>query len=74
MEDNIDRLVQQVQDGWCIPKSCHKQVPDSCNAQKFILLALDFTRACDIVDQHLLMVSVLEVGVPEASWSGSGDP
>ena len=45
VEDNIGRLVQQVKDGWNIPKSRRKQIPDGSSAQKYVLLVFDFARA-----------------------------
>ena len=64
VEDNIGRLIQQVQDGWNIPKSRRKQAPDGSSAQKFVLLAFDFARAYDTVDHRLLRIRLLELGVP----------
>ena len=64
VEDNIGRIVQQVQDGWNILKSRRKQVPDGSSVQKYLLLAFDFARAYDTVDHRLLRVRLLELGVP----------
>ena len=64
VEDNIGRLVQQVQDGWNRPKSRKRSAPDGTCAQKYVLLAFDFARAYDTVDHGLLRTRFLELGVP----------
>ena len=64
VEDSIGRLIQQVQDGWQLPKSRSKRAADGATAQKFVLLAFDFARAYDTVDHKLLKSRLLELGVP----------
>ena len=59
-------LIQQVQDGWQIPRSRKKNPPDGETAQRFVLslTAFDFSRAYDTVDHHLLRVRLLHQGLP----------
>ena len=64
VEDNIGRLVQQVQDGWNRPKAKTANSPEGTCAQKYVLLAFDFARAYDTVDHRLLRLRLLELGVP----------
>ena len=64
VEDNIGRLVQQVQDGWNLPKSRGRHTPDGACSQKYVLLAFDFARAYDTVDYRLLRVRLMELGIP----------
>ena len=64
VEDNIGRLVQQVQDGWNLPKSRRKDPEEGSTAQKYVLLAYDFSRAYDTVDHRLLRLRLLEQGIP----------
>ena len=54
VEDNIVRLVQQVQDGWNRPKARTSNPPDESCAQKYVLMAFDFARAYDTIDHWLL--------------------
>ena len=67
VEDNIGRLVQQVQDGWNRPKARTTNPPPppggSC-VQKYVLLAFDFARAYDTLDHRLLRLRLLELGAP----------
>ncbi|KAF0307979.1 putative RNA-directed DNA polymerase from transposon BS [Amphibalanus amphitrite] len=69
VEDSIGRLVQQVQDGWNLPKSRSKRVADGTTAQKYVLLAFDFARAYDTVDHRLLRVRLMEMGVPRCLYN-----
>ena len=62
VEDNIGRLVQEVQDGWQRPKARGRTTAES--AQKYVLVAYDFARAYDVVDHRLLRVRLLELGLP----------
>ena len=67
MEDSIGRLVQEVQDGWQRPsvgKEAARKRPEGSTAQKYVLVAFDFTRAYDVVDHQLLRVSLIEQGLP----------
>ena len=64
MEDSLGRLIQEVQDGWNRPKSRRKNTPDGHSAQKYALLAFDFSRAYDTVDHRLLRARLLEQGLP----------
>ena len=40
VEDHIDRLIQEVQDGWQQPKPRRTNHPDGSTAQKYVLIAL----------------------------------
>ena len=67
VEDNIGRLIQEVQDGWQRPSVGRKTAerrPDGTTAQKYVLVAFDFARAYDVVDHRLLRVSLIEQGLP----------
>ena len=64
VEDSLGRLIQEVQDGWNRPKSRRKNTPDGHSAQKYALLAFDFSRAYDTVDHRLLRARLLEQGLP----------
>ena len=64
VEDNLGRLIQVVQDGWNRPKSRRKDTPDGLSAQKYALLAFDFSRAYDTVDHRLLRARLLDQGLP----------
>ena len=64
VEDDIGRLVQQVQDGWNRPKARTSNPPDGSCAQEYVLMAFDFARAYDTVDHRLLRLRLLELGVP----------
>ncbi|KAF0312086.1 putative RNA-directed DNA polymerase from transposon BS [Amphibalanus amphitrite] len=66
VEDVVARLTQQVQDGWQL-KPCppsRRQVPDGEAAQKYVLVAYDFSRAYDRVDHRLLRARLAELGIP----------
>ncbi|KAF0314478.1 putative RNA-directed DNA polymerase from transposon BS [Amphibalanus amphitrite] len=62
--DSIGRLIQEVHDGWQLPKARKKDPPEGTTAQKFVLTAYDFSRAYDVVDHRLLRVRLLELGLP----------
>ena len=64
VEDNLGRLIQEVQDGWNRPKSRRKDTPDGHFVQKYALLAFDFSRAYDTVDHRLLRARLLDQGLP----------
>ncbi|KAF0306418.1 hypothetical protein FJT64_002444 [Amphibalanus amphitrite] len=64
VEDNLGRLIQEVQDGWNRPRSRRLHTPDGQSAQKFVLLAFDFSRAYDTVDHRLLRARLLDQGLP----------
>ena len=68
-EENLARLVQRVQDGWNKPKPRGKAV-DGKTAEKFALLAFDFSRAYDVIDHKMLRLELLRLGVPRCmtSW------
>ena len=42
MEDNLGRLIKEVQDGWNRLRSRRKDTPDGHSAQKYALLAFDY--------------------------------
>ena len=60
---------QQVQDGWNLPKSRGRHTPDGACSQKHVLLAFDFARAYDTVDHQLLMVRLMELGIPRCHYN-----
>ena len=64
VEDHLGRLIQQVQDGWQLPRSRKKAPADGETAQRFILTSFDFSRAYDTVDHHLLRVRLHKQGLP----------
>ena len=64
VEDNLGRLVQEVQDGWQRPKARRRDPPEGTTAQKYVLMAYDFARAYDVVDHRLLRLRLLELGLP----------
>ena len=64
VEDNLGRLVQEVQDGWQRPKARRRDPPEGTTAQKYVLVAYDFARAYDVVDHRLLRLRLLELGLP----------
>ena len=64
VEDNLGRLLQEVQDGWQRPKRRSRNQEASSTAQKFVLVAFDFARAYDVVDHRLLRLRLLELGLP----------
>lgn len=73
-EDSIGRLVQNVQDGWQRPNKGNRAgQPDGSTAQKYVLVAYDFSRAYDVVDHKLLRLRLLELGLPSAWLAGYGD-
>ena len=63
-EGSLGRLVQQVQDGWQRPRSRKKNLADGETAQRYVLMAFDFSRAYDTVDHRLLRVRLLQQGIP----------
>ena len=68
-EENLARLVQRVQDGWNKPKPRGRPT-DGKTAEKFALLAFDFSRAYDVIDHKMLRLKLLRLGVPKCmtSW------
>ncbi|XP_043220268.1 uncharacterized protein LOC122380836 [Amphibalanus amphitrite] len=64
VEDNLGRLIQEVLDGWNRPRSRRLHTPDGQSAQKFVLLAFDFSGAYDTVDHRLLRARLLDQGLP----------
>ena len=62
-EENLARLVQRVQDGWNKPKPRGRPV-EGKTAEKFALLAFDFSRAYDVIDHKMLRLKLLRLGVP----------
>ena len=68
-EENLGRLVQRVQDGWNKPKPRGRPV-DGRTAEKFALLAFDFSRAYDVIDHKMLRLKLLRLGLPGClvSW------
>ena len=59
-EDNLARLVQHVQDGWNRPKPRGRPV-DGTTADKFVLLAFDFSRAYDTIDHQMLQLKLMKI-------------
>ena len=71
VEDSIGCLVQNVHDGWNLPKRDRRHPKaDAEMAQKYVLLAFDFARAYDKIDHHMLRLKLLQMGVPSCmvSW------
>ena len=68
VDESLARLVQTVQDGWNRPKAGGRP-KDGHTADKFVLLAFDFSRAYDIVD-HKMLYSKLLRQLPKcmAAW------
>ena len=62
-EDNLARLVQSVQDGWNRPKPRGRPT-DGVTADKFVLLAFDFSRAYDKIDHRMLQLKLLRKKLP----------
>ena len=59
-EDSLARLIQTVQDGWNRPKA-RGRPKDGVSADKFVLVAYDFSRAYDVVDHRMLLAKMLRV-------------
>ncbi|KAF0313786.1 RNA-directed DNA polymerase from mobile element jockey [Amphibalanus amphitrite] len=57
-EENLGRMIQTVQDGWNKPKPRGKPV-DGVTAEKFVLMAYDFSRAYDVIDHRMLQLKLL---------------
>ncbi|KAF0303168.1 RNA-directed DNA polymerase from mobile element jockey [Amphibalanus amphitrite] len=68
-EENLARLVQRVQDGWNKPKP-RGRPEEGKTAEKFVLLAFDFSRAYDVIDHKMLRLKLLRLGVPKcmSAW------
>ena len=62
-EENLARLIQTVQDGWNKPKPRGRPV-DGTTAEKFVLMAYDFSRAYDVIDHKMLRLKLLRMGLP----------
>ena len=56
-DESLARLIQSVQDGWNRPKPRGRPV-DGSTADKFVLLAFDFSRAYDTVDHRMLFAKL----------------
>ncbi|KAF0312001.1 RNA-directed DNA polymerase from mobile element jockey [Amphibalanus amphitrite] len=59
-EDSLARLVQTVQDGWNRPKP-RRGPEDGVTADRFVLLAFDFSRAYDTIDHRMLHLKLLKL-------------
>ena len=57
-EESLARLIQTVQDGWNRPKP-RGRPQDGRTADKFVLLAFDFSRAYDTVDHRMIFAKLL---------------
>ena len=58
-EENLGRLIQEVQDGWNLPPPRGRPV-DGKTAARFVLTAYDFSRAYDVIDHHMLLLKMLQ--------------
>ena len=58
-EENLGRLIQEVQDGWNRPAPRGRPV-DGKTAARFILTAYDFSRAYDVIDHQMLRLKMLQ--------------
>ena len=58
VEENLARLIQMVQDGWNLPKP-RGRPEDGKTADKFVLLAFDFSRAYDTIGHNMLISKLL---------------
>ena len=61
-EENLGRLIQEVQDGWNRPSPRGHPIDDK-TAARYVLSAFDFSRAYDVIDHQMLTL-----------WSALGRP
>ena len=59
-DESLARLIQTVQDGWNRPKP-RGRPQDGVTADKFVLLAFDFSRAYDTVDHKMIYAKLLRI-------------
>ena len=57
-EENLGRLIQEVQDGWNRPAP-RGRPSDGKTAARYILTAYDFSRAYDVIDHQMLRLKML---------------
>ncbi|KAF0298220.1 RNA-directed DNA polymerase from mobile element jockey [Amphibalanus amphitrite] len=57
-EENLGRLIQEVQDGWNLPAPKGRP-SDGKTAARFVLTAYDFSRAYDVIDHQMLRLEML---------------
>ena len=67
-EENLGRLVQRIQDGWNKPKPRGRPA-DGRTAEKFALLAFDFSWAYDVIDHKMLRLKLLRLSTNLAVFS-----
>ena len=58
-EENLGRLIQEVQDGWNRPAPRGHPI-DGKTAARYFLLAFDFSRAYDVIDHQMLRLKMLQ--------------
>ncbi|KAF0314117.1 putative RNA-directed DNA polymerase from transposon BS [Amphibalanus amphitrite] len=63
VEENLGRLVQTVQDGWNRPRPAGRPT-EGKTAEKFALVAYDFSRAYDKIDHRMLQLKLLRLQLP----------
>ena len=56
-EENLGRLIQEVQDGWNRPPP-RGRPSDGKTAARFVLTAYDFSRAYDVIDHQMLRLKM----------------
>ena len=56
-EENLGRLIQEVQDGWNRPRP-RGRPSDGKTAARFVLTAYDFSRAYDVIDHQMLRLKM----------------
>ena len=59
-DENLARLIQVTQDGWNRPKP-RRGPEDGVTADRFVLLAFDFSRAYDKIDNRMLLQKLLKI-------------
>ena len=64
-EENLAQLIQTVHDGWnkLKPRSCL----DGVTAEKYVLMAHNFSWAYDVIDHRMLRLKLLQLGLPASS-------
>ena len=58
-EENLGRLIQEVQDGWNRPAPRGHPI-DGKTAARYVLSAFDFSRAYDVIDHQMLRLKMLQ--------------
>ena len=71
VEDNIGRLVQEVQVCWNRSRSRPNNAPDGTCSQRYALVAFDFSRAYDTVVHRLLRARLQDQLLPRCFVQGT---